>query len=710
MTIPISHYKEQIYAGVLGKIIGVYLGRPVEGWAYEAIRERFGEISYYINESTGAPLVAPDDDISGTFVFVRALEDNAYSPELSSRQIGETWLNYIIENKTILWWGGLGRSTEHTAYLRLKAGIAAPHSGSMALNGQTVAEQIGAQIFVDGWALCNPGDPQRAAALARQAARVSHDGLAVEAACFLAAMEALAFEETGLVRLAQEGLKFVHDDRLLRLVDEVITQCQATSDWRTVRDWIARHHGYERYGGTCPMATNHAALLMALLMGGDDFQRSISIATSAGWDTDCNAGNVGCLNGIRLGLAGIQGGADFRGPVADRMYVVSAAGGECLSDAVLETRKLVAAAGALRGELVEQPARRFAFELPGSTQGFAPHPACTPKQALVSVRNALEPRGETGLLIEYEGLESGRAGCVSVRTFIDPEPVGEVAPGSYALVASPTLYPTQTLQALVKTYSPHNPRLAFFIEHCDAQGEIATLTGESCALDQGFNRLAWQVPDVGGGPIHRLGLQLASETRLDGALNLVSLDWDDAPQYFSLGSAIQLSAAGQPWTPSPAWLRAFVSSAQIFEAEPTGDLLISHPAENGIVTIGTAGWRDYGVESRITFLLHKAAGLVLRSRGHRRYYAAVLSREGAVILKSKDGARLPLAVAPFPYRLDETHTLVFSAQGERLALWIDGAPVAEARDADYRSGAAGFVVDEGAILCDGFTVRNLPAG
>ena len=30
------------YAGVLGKMIGVYLGRPVEGWAYEAIRERFG--------------------------------------------------------------------------------------------------------------------------------------------------------------------------------------------------------------------------------------------------------------------------------------------------------------------------------------------------------------------------------------------------------------------------------------------------------------------------------------------------------------------------------------------------------------------------------------------------------------------------------------------------------------------------------------------
>ena len=32
-------YREQIYAGVLGKIIGVYLGRPVEGWSYDKIRD-----------------------------------------------------------------------------------------------------------------------------------------------------------------------------------------------------------------------------------------------------------------------------------------------------------------------------------------------------------------------------------------------------------------------------------------------------------------------------------------------------------------------------------------------------------------------------------------------------------------------------------------------------------------------------------------------
>ncbi|HMO59012.1 MAG TPA: ADP-ribosylglycohydrolase family protein, partial [Roseiflexaceae bacterium] len=150
MSLP-HDYVERVYAGVLGKIIGVYLGRPFESWPYERIMQELGEIWYYVNEKRNTQLVVTDDDISGTLTFLRALPDYDHNPGLTPQQIGQTWLNYIIERRTILWWGGMGNSTEHTAFLRLKRGIPAPQSGSMALNGQVVAEQIGAQIFVDGW-------------------------------------------------------------------------------------------------------------------------------------------------------------------------------------------------------------------------------------------------------------------------------------------------------------------------------------------------------------------------------------------------------------------------------------------------------------------------------------------------------------------------------------------------------------------------------
>jgi hypothetical protein len=65
---------------VLGKIIGVYLGRPFEGWEHKRIISELGEIYYYVNERRDLPLknntlVVTDDDISGTFTFLRALPD-----------------------------------------------------------------------------------------------------------------------------------------------------------------------------------------------------------------------------------------------------------------------------------------------------------------------------------------------------------------------------------------------------------------------------------------------------------------------------------------------------------------------------------------------------------------------------------------------------------------------------------------------------------
>ncbi len=149
----IQKYENDIYAGVLGKILGVYLGRPVEGWSYEKIQDTFGEIRYYVHEKAGVPLIVADDDISGTFAFFRAIEDHGFEKSTPAKAFGDTWLNYIIENKTILWWGGLGRSTEHTAYLNLKNGIEAPKSGSIEVNVKILAEQIGAQIFIDAIAM-----------------------------------------------------------------------------------------------------------------------------------------------------------------------------------------------------------------------------------------------------------------------------------------------------------------------------------------------------------------------------------------------------------------------------------------------------------------------------------------------------------------------------------------------------------------------------
>lgn len=272
MALP-SDYLERVYAGILGKIIGVYLGRPFEGWSYDRIMAELGEINYYVHKQRKTLLVVTDDDISGTFTFLRALPDYGNDVNITPAQIGQTWLNYIIERKTILWWGGMGNSTEHTAYLRLKRGVVAPESGSIALNGKVVAEQIGAQIFIDGWAMVAPGDPALAADLARRAASVSHDGEAIYGAQVIAAMEAQAFVERDLHKLIECAISFIPRDSIIyRLINDIREWRDKIADWRKARELLQQHYGYDKYGGNCHIVPNHGVIMLGLLYGDDDFR------------------------------------------------------------------------------------------------------------------------------------------------------------------------------------------------------------------------------------------------------------------------------------------------------------------------------------------------------------------------------------------------------------------------------------------------------
>jgi len=702
----IKDYKNDIYAGVLGKIIGVYLGRPIEGWSYDAIKNTFGEVYYYKNHMTGAPLIVPDDDISGTFAFFRALADSGYNPDISAETIGNGWLNYIIENETILWWGGLARSTEHTAYLRLKNGIKPPMSGSMKLNGRSMAEQIGSEIFIDTWALVNPANPERTARMAKAAASVSHDGVAIDAALYLAVMESLAFIEKDIDKLLDEGLKYVDNEAFKQLIAQLRQRCAQTDDWHDVREWIAEYHGYEKYPGNCPMITNHLTLLMAFIMGGDDFNKACMIACSAGWDTDCNSGNVGCLNGIRLGLNGFMAGADLRKAVADRLYVVSSDGGSCISDAVMETRSILRSAAKLENEPIDIPKERYAFEYPGSVQGFIPYDKNVEEQVLSGIENAYDTIGKSGCKLSYAGLGAGVHASVCIDTFIDLQPKGKEGTSYFDVLCSPTLYSGQLVTAKVIAPFPVNPAYEFFIEYFDENDEVRLMYSSSYPLDTGENELIWRVPDVKGHAIYRLGIVLKNKERLDGYIVLKSLDWSDAPEIYAMGRAMEMTPSLTPWTTTTSWLKTFVSSADHFNPDYMVTFSICHAENNGVVTTGTKDWKDYSVKSVITFSQQESAGLVARAKGHRRYYGAVLSKGYAIIYKQEDDRREELAREAITFVIDSTYELMFTVEQNRLTLFVDGKKAAAGEDGSYKCGQAGFVVDSGAILADGFEIKG----
>lgn len=695
----IKQFENKIYAGVLGKILGVYLGRPVEGWSYQKIQDTFDEVKYYVHDKVGVPLIVADDDISGTFGFFRAIEDNGYDRNLPAKAFGDTWLNYIIENRTILWWGGLGRSTEHTAFLNLKNGIDAPESGSMKVNGKTLSEQIGAQIFIDAIAMACPNDPDLAVDLVRKAASVSHDGIAVQAACHLAALEAMAFTEKNVDVLLDRAAKYVTDPLLTNIIADVRDICSKEKDWRKVRAYLDPKYGYGVWPGCCHMVPNHAMVIASILLGGDDFQKSISIAASAAWDTDCNAGNVGAFNGIRLGIDGINAGADFRTPVADLMYVVTADGGSVVTDAVLETKRIVNTATHLAEEKVEISDERYTFEYPGSIQGFSPCEFDHGCMSHVSVHNKNEESQENALAISCDCVADGVTANVSTQTFIDFSKVAL----NFSTVASPTLYSSQIVKTKASVEEGKEIFLTPYILYYDLDNRSQVIYGEPWKLTQKIQEFDWKVPDTKGMAIYKLGYQVSSVKRFRGTVFIHSIDWKGAPTDFAQRGMLMTSI----WNTNPLWLASFASSAAQFAADFNQTYCVSHQEDDGLVTIGTRDWKDYKIESTVYYNLHKAGGLVIRSVGHKRYYGAVLTGYNkAQIFVQKDKERRILVEKEYTYEEDKPYRLEFVAHGNQLNFLVNGEKILTANDETYLYGGAGFTISRGTMTCDSFIVQG----
>lgn len=687
-----ADYTERVYAGVLGKIIGVYLGRPFEGWTYDRIMKELGEVNYYVHEKLNKPLVVTDDDISGTFTFLRALEDFGYSKNLTAAQIGQTWLNYIIEHRTILWWGGMGTSTEHTAFMRLKRGITAPRSGSMELNGRAVAEQIGSQIFIDGWGMVSPGDPARAAELAKRAASVSHDGEAIYGAQVVAVLVAQAFVEARLDALLDTAVKYIPNKcTIRRLIDDIRGWHAKDSDWRKTRERIEAHYGYDKFGGGCHMIPNHALIVLGLVYGDDDFQKSLMIANTAGWDTDCNSGNVGAILGVKNGLACIDAGPDWRGPVADRIFLPTADGGRCLTDAVRETYEIVRAGSALVGTQAAAPkgGARYHFELPGAVQGFRFDDASECK-CVGTVWNTKghSRRGERSLALGFGRLAPGRVARAKAETFLSPE--SAKMPG-YTLVACPALYPGQTIQAGIEAGEEltGEAEARLFIRVFGEKDVTKFMHGPAVKLAPGrAQELAWKIPDLDGQPVCEVGLEVVSALRADGTVYLDYLTWDGAPTV----------ALGKPEAAGTFWQKAWVDAADRFWCgDAKWPYHIAQDEGPGMGIQGSREWSDYAVTVRVRPHLAVSAGVAACVQGLKRYYALVLTSGNKLQLVKEHYGRKVLAQKAFKWSFDEEFDLRLETRGGKLTAYVNGKKVLAAEDKrePFLSGAVGLLCEEG---------------
>ncbi|RLD06420.1 MAG: hypothetical protein DRI32_02575, partial [Chloroflexi bacterium] len=434
MQLP-NNYENKVYAGWLGKCIGVRFGAPLENWTYQEIRDHLGEVETYLPLPAGK-IFKPDDDTALPVVMLHALKD--YGAEITAAQMGDAWLNYLSDQRNTLWWGGFGYSTEHTAYLNLQNGIPAPQSGSAELNGKVLAEQIGGQIFTDIWGLVVPNDPQRAAEYAQKAASVSHDGAGVHGGMFIAAMVSAAFSESDPKELINTALKTIPAEcGFTEMVNKVKEfHLNTPNDWRAAYHFIAENYG--DYPGLVHIIPNAAVIVMALLYSEGDFSRALQISNMAGWDTDCNVGNVGAIMGTAVGVEGIE--THWRDPINEPWVGASVIGTRNLSDPAATSNLIISLGQEISG--TGRPARspRYPFNLPGATHGFQSRSHLGTVVALRQVDRQEKP----ALQITMRKLKKKGEARVFVPTYFRPE---RLSSNYYGASFSPKIYGGQVLTA-----------------------------------------------------------------------------------------------------------------------------------------------------------------------------------------------------------------------------------------------------------------------
>jgi ADP-ribosylglycohydrolase len=689
MSLP-SDYDQRVYAGWLGKCIGVRFGAPLEGWTYEEIRDNLGDLTGYVHEDRGK-LFKPDDDTSMPMILIRALED--YGPDVSVEQIGATWLNYLGDQQGTLWWGGYGISTEHTVYLNLASGIPASRAGTIAQNGAALAEQIGGQIFSDIWGLVMPDDPKRAADLAEKVASVSHDGNGVYGARFIAALVSAAFSERDPRRLINIGLQHIPaNSEYARVICAMLdSHAQHPDDWHQAYAYLKANFGYDRYPGAVHIIPNAGVVALGLLYGAGDFTRSLQITNMAGWDTDCNVGNVGAIIGTAVGVEGID--SSWREPMNDLLITASVIGTRNLLT-IPQCADLFCALGRrLRGETSE-PRPRYHFLYPGSTNTFD---ARGDKGRPIHLR-----RTETAPTLQTSIRKLNKKGEIRVftRTYHHP---GELSSNYYGATFTPLLFPGQTV--LARAYIPESaPKsiTAALYTHDDNHNSTHQASGE--ALTPGaWHTLHYPIPPMKDACLSEVGVVLRNigEVWETGSFQLAELDWSGAPDYESTFAKERSESGGiSQWTRLRGYWRLENGAY--------------HGSGPGLCETysGEIRWTDYRLEADIVPLIGDHHHVNVRVGGALSSYAFGLAPDQTAVLYKKDKTYRAVASVPFAWAHGSVYQLSLTAQGDTLTASViapDGQRQTLAwRDpeAPYLSGQIGLSTWHGGHLrCQAVRVR-----
>jgi hypothetical protein len=279
--LPVEVYRDKMKAGWIGQIAGVAWGAPTEfkysdkiipeeampKWRPEMINHAFGQ-----------------DDLYVEMTFLRSMEE--YGLDVSIRQAGIDFAN----SGYALWCANQAGRTN------LRNGIAPPDSSHPQFNSR--ANDIDYQIEADFSGLMAPGMPNTVIKMGEKFGRLMNYGDGVYGGQFVGGMYAEAFFEDDPVNLIKAGLACIPErSQYAEMVHDMLIWYRENPDnweatWQRAQRKYREEPEYQKASnGGIDVKINGAYIIMGLLYGKGDLDKTIVISCRCGQDSDCNPSN-----------------------------------------------------------------------------------------------------------------------------------------------------------------------------------------------------------------------------------------------------------------------------------------------------------------------------------------------------------------------------------------------------------------------------------
>jgi hypothetical protein len=275
--LPMSVYRDKMKAAWIGQIAGVAWGAPTEFKYQHKIMSAADWKAWTPNMINNA---FDQDDIYVEMTFLHTMEQYGYN--VSQRRAAIDFAN----SQYRLWHANAeGRN-------RLREGIAPPDSANPRIN--KCANDIDYQIEADYSGVIAPGMPQQSILMGEKFGGIMNYADGKFGGQFIGALYAAAFFETNLVKVVETALMAIPEKcRYAQMVRDLLKwYAEDPNDWEKAWLKIDQTYGHE---GPCPKlpdvieaTLNGAQVVLGILWGHGDLDKTIEIACRGGFDSDCN--------------------------------------------------------------------------------------------------------------------------------------------------------------------------------------------------------------------------------------------------------------------------------------------------------------------------------------------------------------------------------------------------------------------------------------